>query len=141
MVLLKRSRAPVFKADRPFLFLLRQINTGIQYDTSSHDLLLSALYAANTRLAHHLVQKGARFLHPKKRAGCNPPPFNNYNEENKEQRRNAVVAVKSVSSHRLGRTTHAASYVKGILLDTFQFSESHFNKELNAVRTSRHYLL
>uniref|UniRef100_A0A8D0D1U8 Serpin peptidase inhibitor, clade E (nexin, plasminogen activator inhibitor type 1), member 3 n=1 Tax=Sander lucioperca TaxID=283035 RepID=A0A8D0D1U8_SANLU len=27
MVLLKRSRAPVFKADRPFLFLLRQINT------------------------------------------------------------------------------------------------------------------
>ena len=28
MVLLKRSRAPVFKADRPFLFLLRQINTG-----------------------------------------------------------------------------------------------------------------
>uniref|UniRef100_A0A8C2Z5X6 Serpin peptidase inhibitor, clade E (nexin, plasminogen activator inhibitor type 1), member 3 n=1 Tax=Cyclopterus lumpus TaxID=8103 RepID=A0A8C2Z5X6_CYCLU len=29
MVLLKRSRAPVFKADRPFLFLLRQINTGI----------------------------------------------------------------------------------------------------------------
>ncbi|KAE8299700.1 putative serpin E3 Precursor [Larimichthys crocea] len=28
MVLLKRSRAPVFKADRPFIFLLRQINTG-----------------------------------------------------------------------------------------------------------------
>ncbi|KAK2840103.1 hypothetical protein Q5P01_013843 [Channa striata] len=28
MVLLKRSRAPVFKADRPFLFLLRQINRG-----------------------------------------------------------------------------------------------------------------
>ncbi|XP_030643181.1 putative serpin E3 [Chanos chanos] len=28
MVLLKRSRAPVFKADRPFLFLLRQISTG-----------------------------------------------------------------------------------------------------------------
>lgn len=28
MVLLKRSRAPVFKADRPFLFLLRQIKTG-----------------------------------------------------------------------------------------------------------------
>ncbi|XP_034042366.1 probable serpin E3 [Thalassophryne amazonica] len=28
MVLLKRSRAPVFKADRPFVFLLRQINTG-----------------------------------------------------------------------------------------------------------------
>ncbi|XP_068423155.1 probable serpin E3 [Clinocottus analis] len=28
MVLLKRSRAPVFKADRPFLFLLRQSNTG-----------------------------------------------------------------------------------------------------------------
>ncbi|XP_074514591.1 putative serpin E3 [Sebastes fasciatus] len=28
MVLLKRSRAPVFKADRPFLFLLRHINTG-----------------------------------------------------------------------------------------------------------------
>ncbi|KAM9851433.1 putative serpin E3 [Aulostomus maculatus] len=28
MVLLKRSRAPVFKADRPFLFLLRQIRTG-----------------------------------------------------------------------------------------------------------------
>uniref|UniRef100_A0A096MHP4 Serpin peptidase inhibitor, clade E (nexin, plasminogen activator inhibitor type 1), member 3 n=1 Tax=Poecilia formosa TaxID=48698 RepID=A0A096MHP4_POEFO len=27
MVLLKRSRAPVFKADRPFLFLLRQVNT------------------------------------------------------------------------------------------------------------------
>lgn len=32
MVLLKRSRAPVFKADRPFLFLLRQINTGIYFD-------------------------------------------------------------------------------------------------------------
>lgn len=29
MVLLKRSRAPVFKADRPFLFLLRHIKTGI----------------------------------------------------------------------------------------------------------------
>ncbi|KAK1903363.1 putative serpin E3 [Dissostichus eleginoides] len=28
MVLLKRSRAPVFKADRPFLFLIRQVNTG-----------------------------------------------------------------------------------------------------------------
>ncbi|KAJ3592721.1 hypothetical protein NHX12_007848 [Muraenolepis orangiensis] len=28
MVLLKRSRAPVFKADRPFLFLLRQVATG-----------------------------------------------------------------------------------------------------------------
>ncbi|XP_071778579.1 putative serpin E3 [Centroberyx gerrardi] len=28
MVLLKRSRAPVFKADRPFLFLLRQVSTG-----------------------------------------------------------------------------------------------------------------
>ncbi|XP_041116109.1 probable serpin E3 [Polyodon spathula] len=28
MVLLKRSRAPVFKADRPFFFLLRQANTG-----------------------------------------------------------------------------------------------------------------
>uniref|UniRef100_A0A8D0BDP7 Serpin family E member 3 n=1 Tax=Salvator merianae TaxID=96440 RepID=A0A8D0BDP7_SALMN len=28
MVLLKRSRAPVFKADRPFNFLLRQVGTG-----------------------------------------------------------------------------------------------------------------
>ncbi|KAF7657703.1 hypothetical protein LDENG_00022830 [Lucifuga dentata] len=28
MVHLKRSRAPVFKADRPFLFLLRHVNTG-----------------------------------------------------------------------------------------------------------------
>ncbi|XP_068602700.1 probable serpin E3 [Brachionichthys hirsutus] len=28
MVLLKRSRAPVFKADRPFLFLLRPMSTG-----------------------------------------------------------------------------------------------------------------
>ncbi|XP_035250630.1 probable serpin E3 isoform X1 [Anguilla anguilla] len=28
MVLLKRSRAPVFKADRPFLFLLREASTG-----------------------------------------------------------------------------------------------------------------
>ncbi|KAM6290472.1 serpin E3 [Porphyrio hochstetteri] len=28
MVLLKRSRAPIFKADRPFTFLLRQANTG-----------------------------------------------------------------------------------------------------------------
>ncbi|XP_068185842.1 probable serpin E3 [Antennarius striatus] len=28
IVLLKRSRSPVFKADRPFLFLLRQMNTG-----------------------------------------------------------------------------------------------------------------
>ncbi|XP_041940296.1 probable serpin E3 isoform X1 [Alosa sapidissima] len=28
MMLLKRSRAPVFKADRPFLFLLRHLNTG-----------------------------------------------------------------------------------------------------------------
>lgn len=32
MVLLKRSRAPVFKADRPFLFLLRQTSTG-KFDT------------------------------------------------------------------------------------------------------------
>uniref|UniRef100_A0A3P8SVZ9 Serpin peptidase inhibitor, clade E (nexin, plasminogen activator inhibitor type 1), member 3 n=1 Tax=Amphiprion percula TaxID=161767 RepID=A0A3P8SVZ9_AMPPE len=31
MVLLKRSRAPVFKADRPFLFLLRQVQTGIYF--------------------------------------------------------------------------------------------------------------
>uniref|UniRef100_A0A8C5A169 Serpin peptidase inhibitor, clade E (nexin, plasminogen activator inhibitor type 1), member 3 n=1 Tax=Gadus morhua TaxID=8049 RepID=A0A8C5A169_GADMO len=30
MVLLKRSRAPVFKADRPFVFILRQVNTGIE---------------------------------------------------------------------------------------------------------------
>uniref|UniRef100_A0A8B9SFY5 Serpin family E member 3 n=1 Tax=Anas platyrhynchos TaxID=8839 RepID=A0A8B9SFY5_ANAPL len=29
MVLLKRSRTPVFKADRPFTFFLRQANTGI----------------------------------------------------------------------------------------------------------------
>ncbi|XP_052004997.1 probable serpin E3 isoform X2 [Xyrauchen texanus] len=29
MVLLKRSRAAVFKADRPFLFILRQISTGL----------------------------------------------------------------------------------------------------------------
>ncbi|KAL0985604.1 hypothetical protein UPYG_G00159330 [Umbra pygmaea] len=28
MLLLKRSRAPVFKADRPFFFLLRQVSTG-----------------------------------------------------------------------------------------------------------------
>ncbi|KFP06879.1 Serpin E3, partial [Calypte anna] len=28
MVLLKRSRTPIFKADRPFLFFLRQANTG-----------------------------------------------------------------------------------------------------------------
>ncbi|XP_066497456.1 probable serpin E3 [Hoplias malabaricus] len=28
MVLLKRSRAPIFKADRPFLFILRHINRG-----------------------------------------------------------------------------------------------------------------
>uniref|UniRef100_A0A3P8TQ19 Serpin peptidase inhibitor, clade E (nexin, plasminogen activator inhibitor type 1), member 3 n=1 Tax=Amphiprion percula TaxID=161767 RepID=A0A3P8TQ19_AMPPE len=31
MVLLKRSRAPVFKADRPFLFLLQQVHTGIYF--------------------------------------------------------------------------------------------------------------
>uniref|UniRef100_A0A3P8RPK0 Serpin peptidase inhibitor, clade E (nexin, plasminogen activator inhibitor type 1), member 3 n=1 Tax=Amphiprion percula TaxID=161767 RepID=A0A3P8RPK0_AMPPE len=31
MVLLKRSRAPVFKADRPFLFLLRQVHTSILF--------------------------------------------------------------------------------------------------------------
>lgn len=31
MVLLKRSRAPVFKADRPFLFLLRHVNTGTDF--------------------------------------------------------------------------------------------------------------
>lgn len=36
MVLLKRSRAPVFKADRPFLFLLRQINTGIYFTLQTH---------------------------------------------------------------------------------------------------------
>uniref|UniRef100_A0A8C5T5I3 Serpin family E member 3 n=1 Tax=Malurus cyaneus samueli TaxID=2593467 RepID=A0A8C5T5I3_9PASS len=29
MVLLKRSRTPIFKADRPFTFFLRQVNTGI----------------------------------------------------------------------------------------------------------------
>ncbi|NXT95929.1 SERP3 protein, partial [Anhinga rufa] len=29
MVLLKRSRAPIFKADRPFTFFLRQANTGM----------------------------------------------------------------------------------------------------------------
>lgn len=36
MVLLKRSRAPVFKADRPFLFLLRQSNTGIYFTLRIH---------------------------------------------------------------------------------------------------------
>ncbi|XP_078795852.1 putative serpin E3 isoform X1 [Oryzias latipes] len=36
MVLLKRSRAPVFKADRPFLFLLRQLNTGTSFDIADH---------------------------------------------------------------------------------------------------------
>lgn len=36
MVLLKRSRAPVFKADRPFLFLLRQSNTGIYSTLQVH---------------------------------------------------------------------------------------------------------
>uniref|UniRef100_A0A3P9N6D7 Serpin peptidase inhibitor, clade E (nexin, plasminogen activator inhibitor type 1), member 3 n=1 Tax=Poecilia reticulata TaxID=8081 RepID=A0A3P9N6D7_POERE len=36
MVLLKRSRAPVFKADRPFLFLLRQVNTGIYTVNTLH---------------------------------------------------------------------------------------------------------
>ncbi|NXV03054.1 SERP3 protein, partial [Cettia cetti] len=30
MVLLKRSRTPIFKADRPFTFFLRQANTGMQ---------------------------------------------------------------------------------------------------------------
>ncbi|NXA48418.1 SERP3 protein, partial [Nothocercus julius] len=34
MVLLKRSRTPVFKADRPFTFFLRQANTGMQTSTS-----------------------------------------------------------------------------------------------------------
>lgn len=29
MVLLKRSRTPIFKADRPFMFFLRQANTGM----------------------------------------------------------------------------------------------------------------
>ncbi|XP_028852608.1 putative serpin E3 [Denticeps clupeoides] len=29
MVLLKRSRSPLFKADRPFIFLLRQLRTGL----------------------------------------------------------------------------------------------------------------
>ncbi|NWW24131.1 SERP3 protein, partial [Falcunculus frontatus] len=29
MVLLKRSRTPIFKADRPFMFFLRQVNTGM----------------------------------------------------------------------------------------------------------------
>ncbi|NWI37957.1 SERP3 protein, partial [Picathartes gymnocephalus] len=29
MVLLKRSRTPIFKADRPFTFFLRQVNTGM----------------------------------------------------------------------------------------------------------------
>lgn len=49
MVLLKRSRAPVFKADRPFLFLLRQINTGIHFtlrmrETASNSCLSRALF-------------------------------------------------------------------------------------------------
>uniref|UniRef100_A0A3B3CBP3 Serpin peptidase inhibitor, clade E (nexin, plasminogen activator inhibitor type 1), member 3 n=1 Tax=Oryzias melastigma TaxID=30732 RepID=A0A3B3CBP3_ORYME len=35
MVLLKRSRAPVFKADQPFLFLLRQLNTGTRFYTKT----------------------------------------------------------------------------------------------------------
>uniref|UniRef100_A0A665WMS9 Serpin peptidase inhibitor, clade E (nexin, plasminogen activator inhibitor type 1), member 3 n=1 Tax=Echeneis naucrates TaxID=173247 RepID=A0A665WMS9_ECHNA len=42
MVLLKRSRAPVFKADRPFLFLLRQVNTGMNFTVqleSSHQMI------------------------------------------------------------------------------------------------------
>ncbi|XP_054863024.1 probable serpin E3 isoform X4 [Amphiprion ocellaris] len=33
MVLLKRSRAPVFKADRPFLFLLQQVHTELHLMT------------------------------------------------------------------------------------------------------------
>lgn len=29
LLLLKRSRIPIFKADRPFIFFLREPNTGI----------------------------------------------------------------------------------------------------------------
>uniref|UniRef100_A0A3P8RQC4 Serpin peptidase inhibitor, clade E (nexin, plasminogen activator inhibitor type 1), member 3 n=1 Tax=Amphiprion percula TaxID=161767 RepID=A0A3P8RQC4_AMPPE len=40
MVLLKRSRAPVFKADRPFLFLLQQVHTGIYFTSYRSRLTL-----------------------------------------------------------------------------------------------------
>ena len=67
MVLLKRSRAPVFKADRPFLFLLRQINTGIHFtlrtrQTASSSSLSRALfkwtYQWKSRVNHrHSIQR------------------------------------------------------------------------------------
>uniref|UniRef100_A0A3P8TL11 Serpin peptidase inhibitor, clade E (nexin, plasminogen activator inhibitor type 1), member 3 n=1 Tax=Amphiprion percula TaxID=161767 RepID=A0A3P8TL11_AMPPE len=40
MVLLKRSRARVFKADRPFLFLLQQVHTGIYFTSYRSRLTL-----------------------------------------------------------------------------------------------------
>ncbi|TRZ02734.1 hypothetical protein DNTS_005420, partial [Danionella cerebrum] len=44
MVLLKRSRSAVFKADRPFLFILRQINTGKYATTNSTHSLCALLF-------------------------------------------------------------------------------------------------
>nr|XP_013803753.1 PREDICTED: serpin E3 [Apteryx mantelli mantelli] len=37
MVLLKRSRTPIFKADRPFTFFLRQANTEMAYSNQASD--------------------------------------------------------------------------------------------------------
>uniref|UniRef100_A0A7M4E278 Serpin family E member 3 n=1 Tax=Crocodylus porosus TaxID=8502 RepID=A0A7M4E278_CROPO len=48
MVLLKRSRTPIFKADRPFIFFLRQANTGMDYSFThlSHNLASCHEYVA-----------------------------------------------------------------------------------------------
>ncbi|XP_073711254.1 probable serpin E3 isoform X5 [Misgurnus anguillicaudatus] len=68
MMLLKRSRSAVFKADRPFLFILRQISTGICYTLfiivyrssfkSIRDALRFMQTASNVVTnSHHLPEK------------------------------------------------------------------------------------
>nr|XP_030738245.1 LOW QUALITY PROTEIN: serpin E3 [Globicephala melas] len=55
LLLLKRSRIPIFKADRPFIFFLREPNTGITvFFDRSHIL---SIY-------QHLSSNKASFVHP-----------------------------------------------------------------------------
>uniref|UniRef100_A0A8C6NRF8 Serpin peptidase inhibitor, clade E (nexin, plasminogen activator inhibitor type 1), member 3 n=1 Tax=Nothobranchius furzeri TaxID=105023 RepID=A0A8C6NRF8_NOTFU len=59
MVLHKRSRAPVFKADRPFLFLLRQVNSGINFEF----LIMAKITFNNSKLIVFFISNFPEILY------------------------------------------------------------------------------
>ena len=54
LLLLKRSRIPIFKADRPFIFFLREPNTGI----------LVFFDRIHVNIYQHLSSNKGSFVHP-----------------------------------------------------------------------------